>query len=100
MYKPSTVTPKTKAIAYAFATSTTADFLGMPNGCWFVEVRRGCQVVPSIEHNCEGYDSPNHPDLISFYNETDGEHCEMFLHYGNTLSLAALGLERKKYVIK
>jgi hypothetical protein len=83
-----------KQIAYAFATSTNAKTLGFnAEGCWFVEVYgiiEGVQMPPAIAHNCEGFKTPDDPDLIALYHEYSGDIAPAFEQFGNAEALQAI----------
>jgi hypothetical protein len=82
-----------KSIAYAYPTSIAASELGYyKDGCYFVQIRNhhDGEITTTIEHNCEGYKNPDDPDLISFFNETEGTICPYFAEHGNASALKAL----------
>lgn len=81
-----------KSIAYAYPTSPMAKELGFNDtGCYYVKSRIAGG-FDSIEHNCEGYLQPNDADLLSFFKETEGDICPMFLRYANPETLRLLEL--------
>lgn len=85
-----------KAISYAYPTSKNAELLGFPKeGCWYVSqtlynVGGSGQFSTLPAHNGEGYLNPDDPDLISFFNECEGEVCKYFLKHGNAAALLAI----------
>jgi hypothetical protein len=83
-----------KSIAYAFPTSTIAEYLGMAGtGCWYVSqcnINTDGSAVTCIAHNCEGFETPNDPDLIALYREYEGSIDPSFARYGNPDALAAI----------
>lgn len=85
-----------KSIAYAYAGSTKANDLGMPDGCFFISLwhydNPEYSTVSFTDSDCEGFNHPDDLDLIALYRETKGDHCPMFLQVGNPLALTALGL--------
>jgi hypothetical protein len=71
---------KTKnSIAYAYATSTHAKHFGMDKtGCYFIQqdVYREDGTIGTGIHpmaNSEGFLSKDDPDLISLFNEIEGD---------------------------
>lgn len=76
----------TKSIAYAYATSVTAERLGWPaDGCWFVQTFDGRTKVAS-----EGFAAPDSDGLIAAYHATAGVHCPHFLRHGCPAALAGV----------
>lgn len=79
-----------KSIHYAYPTSPMAKELGFNDtGCYYVTTRRAGG-FDRIAHNCEGYLSPTDTDLLSFFHETEGDICPMFLKYSNPETRKAL----------
>lgn len=85
-----------KAIEFAYPTSTTAKRLDKAEtGCWFVNqcfigIEGSDQCKTAMAHNCEGYDAPDDPDLISFFFECEGELDPSFMRRGNQDALLAI----------
>jgi hypothetical protein len=90
----------TKAIAYAYPTSTQAAALGYAKtGCYFVQQTRhniegSGQARTYCARNCEGFSTPDDPDLIALFREYEGRTCPLFSQYGNSNALAAIAKER------
>lgn len=86
----------TKSIVYGFPASPNAAILGFAGtGCWHIEltiwhIERSDQCRTYLPHNAEGFESPDHPDLIAMYHETEGEMDWSFKTYGNADALAAI----------
>lgn len=86
----------TKAIAYAYATSTAATELGFADtGCYYVQqtlwgVEGSDQIRTARPHDAEGFRDPADPDLIAYYFETAGAPDSAFLRYGNRKALDAI----------
>lgn len=82
-----------KSIAYAYPTSINAEALGRGKiGAWYVSLTDRERGLTNVAHNCEGFATPNDPDLIALFNEYEGKPCPYFLKFGNPKALAALGL--------
>lgn len=84
-----------KAIAYAYPLSINAERLGCgETGAWYVAqtIDGRSLLVTKIAHNCEGFATPDDPDLIALFNEYEGEPCPYFRKFGNPKALSALGL--------
>ena len=85
-----------KSIAYAYPSSINASVLGFEDGCWYVEHRytgaNQRNKASFIAYNCEGFDTPDHTDLITLYHEYEGVMCPMFKTHGNAKALVALGV--------
>lgn len=85
-----------KSIAYAYASSPQAIALGYgKTGCYYVQhrlmnIEGSGQYSTFAAHNGEGYAKANDSDLISFYLESDGKPCLMFLRHGNQDALNAI----------
>lgn len=85
-----------KAISYAYPTSKAAKELGFEKtGCYYVQqtlynIEDSGQFSTFPAHNGEGYLNPDDPDLISFFNECEGEVCKYFLRHGNAAALLAI----------
>jgi hypothetical protein len=66
-------------IAYAYATSTHANHFGMgKTGCYFIQLdyyREDGSIATGIHPmaNSEGFLSKDDPDLISLFNEIEGD---------------------------
>ncbi len=79
----------TKSIVFAFPTSTNAEALGMSEtGCWHISltssnIEGSGQACRRLPHDAEGFDAPDHPDLIALFLEYEGEPSASFLEHGN-----------------
>lgn len=85
-----------KSIAYAYPTSTNAEKLDCAKtGCWHISKRHfdiegsGQNSAPFLPHNAEGFDTPDHPDLVAILAAEDGEIDPLFLQHGNPNALNA-----------
>ena len=88
----------TKSISYAFPTSSNAKKLGFDKeGCWHIsqthyDIEGSGQCKTFMPHDAEGFESPNHPDLIALFHEYEGEPDRSFVEYGNEKALKSLNL--------
>lgn len=85
-----------KSIGWAFPTSINAKELGFyHSGCWhvsqtYINIEGSGQCNTFLPHDAEGFNEPDHPDLIALFNEYDGEIEPCFIAYGNQRALAAI----------
>jgi len=88
---------RTKAIGWAYPSSTNAKKLGFANGCWHInmtiwDIEGSGECRTYMPHDAEGFENPDDPDLIALFGEYEGTPDVDFLAYGNAAALAALGL--------
>lgn len=90
------MTTYTKAITFSYPSSANAQTLGfLGTGCWHIsrtalDIEGSGQVETFMPHNAEGFATPDHPDLIAMYHETEGKICPSFREHGNSLALEAI----------
>lgn len=86
--------PVYKSIAFAYPTSLRAAELGAyKTGAWFVELcgeNEAGQFWTAVAQGHDSFATPDDPELIALFLETDGAISGAFLRHGNELARRAV----------